>query len=272
MIPDAMDEVAALGRVTHLGIGAHQDDLEFMALPAILECFQREDRWFGGVTVTDGGGSARSGRYAAYSDDDMKTVRHREQETAAIVGQYAFIAQLDYASSAVKKTKTDALEEDIATLLKATRPTTVYTHNPADKHDTHVAVMAAVLRAIRRCSPVERPKHLLGFEAWRSLDWMLDCEKVVQDVSAHDNLSRALGGIFDSQIAGGKRYDEALDGRRRSNATMLESHATDAMEQACFAIDMTPLIENDSLDVETFIQAAIRRFAEDVSGRLRKFV
>jgi LmbE family N-acetylglucosaminyl deacetylase len=52
----------ALARITHLGIGAHQDDLEFMAFHGILACFRmRDDRWFGGVTCTNGAGSSRTG-------------------------------------------------------------------------------------------------------------------------------------------------------------------------------------------------------------------
>ena len=46
-VPDGLAPDAALARTTHLGIGAHQDDLEFMALHGILACFQRSDRWFG---------------------------------------------------------------------------------------------------------------------------------------------------------------------------------------------------------------------------------
>jgi len=39
-----------------------------------------------------------------------------------------------------------------------------------------------------------------------------------------ENLQFALLGVFESQIAGGKRYDLALMGRRRANATYFESH------------------------------------------------
>ncbi|MGK0456064.1 MAG: hypothetical protein ACJAUA_000354, partial [Zhongshania aliphaticivorans] len=35
-IPDSLPVDKALDRTTHLGIGAHQDDLEFMALHGIL--------------------------------------------------------------------------------------------------------------------------------------------------------------------------------------------------------------------------------------------
>jgi len=270
-IPDGEPLAAALSRTTHLGVGAHQDDLEFMALHGILAGFQRRDRWFGGVTVTDGGGSARDGDYAAYTDEQMKQVRRREQNTAAVIGQYSFMAQLDYPSAAVKTPPSAAVETDLRAILAATRPDVVYTHNPADKHDTHVAVMAALLRAIRSLPAAGRPARVLGCEVWRDLDWLPDTAKVVLDVSGHENLAFALNGVFDSQIAGGKRYDLAVTGRRRANAVFLESHATDTMDQACFALDLTPLVQDDAPPVEVFAEGLMEQFKADVLDRLNRF-
>ena len=73
-IPDGKPSAEALRRVTHLGIGAHQDDLEFMAFHGILNCFSREDRWFGGVTCTNGSGSSRTGPYADCTDAQLMTI------------------------------------------------------------------------------------------------------------------------------------------------------------------------------------------------------
>jgi len=270
-IPDGADQAVALSRTTHLGVGAHQDDLEFMALHGILAGFQRQDRWFGGVTVTDGGGSAREGAYESFTDEQMKQVRRQEQDTAAVIGQYSFMAQLDYASAAVKTPPAAAVEADLRAILAATRPAVVYTHNPADKHDTHVAVMAALLRAIRSLPVAERPARVLGCEVWRDLDWLPDAEKVVLDVGGHENLAFALNGVFDSQIAGGKRYDLAVMGRRRANAVFLESHATDTMEYAAFAFDLTPLVQEGAPSVEAGLKAVMERFQDDVINRLRRF-
>ena len=47
-VPDNLPVGEALERTTHLGIGAHQDDLEFFAIHGILKCFARDDRWFTG--------------------------------------------------------------------------------------------------------------------------------------------------------------------------------------------------------------------------------
>ena len=101
-LPDAIEPDSAIARTTHLGIGAHQDDLEFMALHGILECFQKEDKWFGGITCTDGAGSARTGPYADYNDEQLKAVRVEEQKVAAVIGQYCFVAQLGHTSSHAK--------------------------------------------------------------------------------------------------------------------------------------------------------------------------
>ena len=70
-VPDGMAVDPALRRITHLGIGAHQDDLEIMAFHGIQKCFNSEDLWFGAVVCTNGSGSPRAGEYAGYSDADM---------------------------------------------------------------------------------------------------------------------------------------------------------------------------------------------------------
>src|SRR3954470_19652229 len=62
-IPDGTALDTALARITHLGIGAHQDDLEFMAFHGIEACYHSDTDWFGGVTCTNGSGSARTGAY-----------------------------------------------------------------------------------------------------------------------------------------------------------------------------------------------------------------
>jgi hypothetical protein len=80
----------------------------------------------------------------------------------------------------------------------------------------------------------------------------------------------SLVGVFDSQIAGGKRYDLATMGRRRANATYFASHGVDESASLIFGLDLTPLIHDEQLDVTKFIRGFIDRFADEVSGRLRK--
>jgi LmbE family N-acetylglucosaminyl deacetylase len=269
-IPDSLPTEAALARTTHLCISAHQDDIEIMAAGPILECFQRQDKWFTGAVMTDGRGSPRNGLYEQYSDEEMRLVRFKEQRKAAVVGEYAAQILLDHPSRVVKNSGDTAPVEDIVSILKATRPQMVYTHNLADKHDTHVAVALRVIAAICNLPEDERPQKLYGCEVWRSLDWMLDSDKTAFDLSGQENLQAALLGVYDSQISGGKRYDLASLSRRRANATYFESHGVDLTTGLSFAMDMTPLIQDPDKSPSDFVQEFIARFAQDVSDRIAR--
>jgi LmbE family N-acetylglucosaminyl deacetylase len=264
-IPDGLPTEQALTRTTHMAISAHQDDIEIMAIEGILACFQRPGKWFTGVVVTDGAGSPRADLYQDYTDEQMRAIRVVEQKKAAMVGDYAAQALLDYPSAIIKNPAQKDPVEDLQALLRLARPQVVYTHNLADKHPTHVAVALRVVEAIRLLPAAERPGRLLGCEVWRDLGWMMDEEKVVFDTTAHESLQAALLGVFDSQIAGGKRYDLATMGRRKANATYFDSHAVDVMQGMATGMDLTPLIQDPSLDVQEYVQGFIRRFAEDVN-------
>jgi len=148
-IPDGAGEDEALQRTTHMAIGAHPDDLEIMAYHGILECFGNDQKWFSGVIVTNGAGSSREGPYADYSDEDMQKVRRLEQKKAAMVGEYSAVALLDYPSSAVKDPANKDVIRDIQQILDQARPETMYVHNLADKHDTHVATALRTIQAQR---------------------------------------------------------------------------------------------------------------------------
>ena len=198
-ISDDSEPSTALERTTHLGVGAHQDDLEVMALHGILACYKQPQKWFGGVTATNGAGSSRTNEYADYTDEQMQVVRAEEQCKAAVVGEYAFMAQLDYPSSAVKEAGNSDYAADLQTILAATRPQVVYTHNLADKHDTHVAVVVPLIRTLRELPADNRPAEVYGVEVWRDLNWLLDSEKVLLELNDRPNLVRALISIFDSQ-------------------------------------------------------------------------
>lgn len=267
-VPDGSALDAALARTTHLGIGAHQDDLEFMAVHGILACFGQPGKSFCGVTCTDGAGSSRSGVYAAYTDDQMKAVRRVEQRTAAMVGRYGAMLQLDFSSKQVKAQDNSAVANDLFEILTATRPQAVYTHAPSDKHDTHVGVVRAVIAAVRRMPPAERPEKIYGCEIWRDLDWLPDDRKVVLDVSDRANISAALSGVFDSQISGGKRYDEAVMGRRKAHATFFESHAVDAATLLTFAMDLSPLAKDDALSLAAYTASLVDALRADIVKRL----
>ncbi|HET9915167.1 MAG TPA: PIG-L family deacetylase [Anaerolineales bacterium] len=269
-VPDGQPVEQALARTTHLCFSAHQDDIEIMAANPILECFQRKDKWFTGVVVTDGRGSPRNGIYEHYSDDEMRLVRFKEQRKSAYVGEFSAQIMLDFPSKMIKDASCQQPLEDILAILRATRPKIVYTHNLADKHDTHVAVALRVIEALRKLDPAERPERCVGCEVWRALDWMVDSDKLTMNLSGHENLQFALLGVFDSQIVGGKRYDLASMGRRRANATYFESHGVDNTTGLSYGMDMTPLMNDASLEPAKFVEEFVQRFVNDINDRIRR--
>jgi len=275
-VPEAngpLAPAAALARTTHLCVLAHQDDIEINAYPAVAECFGRADRHLTGVIVSDGAGSARAGPYAHYTDEEMKAVRAEEQRAAARLGGYNLQIQLAHPSSAVKAASgpaADAVRGDLRAIFAQCRPEVVYLHQPLDKHDTHVASFLRALEALRSLPREVRPPRVLGVEAWRSLEWLLATDLVALDASAHESLKRPLIEVFASQVVGGKRYDDAALGRRRANATFLDSHSTDEFSELSWALDLTPLADDDTLRVEDFTLAKIDRLRAEVAQRLAR--
>jgi len=269
-VPDGRSPEEALARTTLMGISAHQDDIEILAYHGIIKAFTDRENAFTAVVMTNGSGSARAGFYAGYTDEQMREVRRREQKKAAVVGEYAAAVLLDYPSSAVKDPGNPGPVQDLKQLLLAAQPKIIYTHNPADKHDTHVAVCLRLIQALRELAPEWRPDTVWGCEVWRDLDWLPDDLKVALPVDSHENLAAALLGLYDSQIAGGKRYDLATLGRRRAHATYHESHATDVSQGLTFAVDLTPLINDASLDIADYIAGMIRKFSDDVCARIAR--
>jgi len=270
-VPDGAAEEVALARVNALGIAAHQDDIEIMAMEGILNGFGNPEKWFMAAIVTNGAGSPREGVYAHYTDGEMQTIRRLEQKKAAFVGEYSAVAFLDHTSAAVKNAAEAGPVSDLKALIAATRPGTIYTHNLADKHDTHVSVALRAIAAVRALPPEERPRRLYGCEVWRDLDWLADSDKVVFAVDEHENIQASLVGLFDSQIAGGKRYDLATMARRRAHATYHQSHAVDTAQLVNFGMNLTPLILDETLDPAEYVDGFIRRFAQDVGARIRRF-
>jgi LmbE family N-acetylglucosaminyl deacetylase len=268
-IPDGRPLATVLRRTTHLCLAAHQDDIEILAYHGISAGYAR--RTFTGVVITDGGGSPRSGKFARHTDEQMKAVRRQEQRRAARWGHYAAQLQLAHPSPVVKDARRKEVLAELTAILRATTPDVVYLHNPADKHDTHVACFLRCLAALRSLPARLRPKAVYGCEVWRNLDWLVDTDKIVLDDSARPKLAAKLIGAFSSQIAGGKRYDLAIAGRRLANATFFTSHATDRATALTWAMDLTPLVRDPKLSVEKYTLGYIERLRTDVAVRLRKF-
>jgi len=265
-VPDGSAPSFALARTTHLGVGAHADDLEIMAFHGISACYQHDERWFAGALVTDGVGGP--GRSAALDVAELRDVRRREQERAATLGRYGAQVFLDYASADVKDPLAESVVGDLVTLLRAARPEVVYTHALSDSHDTHVAVALRVIAACRALPVDERPPCVLGCEVWRDLDWLTGPDKVALFTDEHPELQLELLRAFESQLAA-KAYDRAVLGRRAANAVFSESHQRDRHSGAIWAMDLTPLVVGGA-DPAQYVQELLVRLEDDVGARIAR--
>lgn len=260
---------SGLDRTTDLCIAAHADDVEIMSYGAIAACYDNDERFFTGVTVTDGAGSPRVGEYAHFTDEEMKQVRAKEQQHAADIGQYAATALLAFPSAQVKSNADGRVSSEIAKLLLAARAKIVYTHNLFDKHDTHVATALRTIEALRSVQDTYRAEAVYMLEVWRALDWLCDCDKTLFDTTPHPALAQDILAVYKSQIAGGKRYDLAAIGRRLANATFFESHAADDCESLSYGLDATEFVYSDR-PAEEFVHYYIERFRSEVTDRIQR--
>jgi len=270
-VPDGLPPAIALAQVTHLCVAAHQDDIEIMAHAGIVDCLDTAGKWFGGVVVTDGAGSPRTGVYSKFTDEKMMVVRRDEQRTAARLGRYSIQIQLAHPSPVVKSAAAAGdVRRDLEAIFSACTPEVVYLHNLADKHDTHVGVALRCLEALRALPAEKRPRRVLGCEVWRDLDWLPEDDKVALDAGRRPELAAELLKAFDSQISGGKRYDLAALGRRLAHATFHTSHATDRLAGITWAMDLTPLVQDVKRSISDTTFAYIDRLRTDVAARLAR--
>jgi LmbE family N-acetylglucosaminyl deacetylase len=266
-VPDGAAVSEALSRTTHLGVGAHADDLEIMAIHGILACHLASERSFTGAVVTDGVGAPRPD--GAFDAAELRAVRRAEQQRAAELGRYGAVAFLDHPSTAVKDPADERVTNDLVALLRASRPEVVYTHALADSHDTHVAVALRLIDACQRLDPEERPARVLGCEVWRDLDWLDASDKVELPLDGNAELQAALIGVFTSQLRAGKRYDLAALGRRRAHAVFSDARGADRHEGVVWAMDLTPLAHGDAEPVQ-HMRALLQRFSSDVMARIER--
>ena len=250
--------------VKYLCICAHQDDCEIMAIDGILKGYYSKKYSFALVETTDGGGSARTGKFKDFTDEEMKAIRVKEQESASELGRYNSLYMLNYTSKEVKQAKNPQIVDEYVQIIKELRPEVIYTHSVLDKHPTHIGVVLKVIEAIRKLPKEMQPKLFYGCEVWRGLDWIKDERKIGFNVSRNKRLQKQLLAVFESQVVGGKDYVMSTLGRRYQNATFYQSHSVDEFRMISYAIDMKPLIKDPSLSIKEFALSFVDDLRQEI--------
>ncbi len=256
------------GKVKYLCICAHQDDCEIMAIDGILKGYYSKKYSFVLVETTDGGGSARTGEFKDYTDDEMKQVRIKEQEAASEIGRYNSLYMLNYSSKEVKDKNNQQIVDEYLKIIKELKPEVIYTHSILDKHPTHIGVVLKVIEALRKLPKEEQPKLFYGCEVWRGLDWIDDNRKIGFDVSRNEKLQKKILDVFKSQIAGGKAYTKASLGRRYQNATYFQSHSVDSYKMISYGIDLKPLLKDPKLSIKDYALSFVDDLRNEIENML----
>lgn len=267
--PGGADGLKALASTTHLGIGAHADDLEIMAYPGICACRGKTQLRFSGVIATDGAGAPRSGPFAGVPGPELVKIRREEQKAAADLGRYAAVVQLGHPSSEVRGTGRIPLVEDLVQILQMARPKVLYLHNPADRHETHLAVLQASLTAVRELAPADQPGEIYGCEVWGDLDWVPAGHVLRLPCPAPADFGPSLLRVFRSQTES-KRYDLAAAGRRRAQATFGDAYTPDMAEEVVLALDLKPFLKNPQLSLADFVSNLTGEFRKQTLERIRR--
>lgn len=255
--------------VKYLCVCAHQDDCEIMAIDGILKGYYSKKYSFALVETTDGGGSARTGKFKDYTDEEMKAVRIKEQQAASELGRYNSLYMLNYSSKEVKDENNTEIIEEYLRIIKELKPEVIYTHSVLDKHPTHIGVVLKLIKALRQLPKEEQPKLFFGCEVWRGLDWIKDERKIGFNVSRNKRLQKKLLEVFESQVVGGKDYVMSTLGRRYQNATFYQSHSVDQFKMISFAIDMKPLLKNVNLPVKEYALSFVNDLKDEVDKMIK---
>ncbi len=256
----------ALASATHLGIAAHPDDLEIMAIDGILKGFSGGGNVFAGVVLTDGSGAPRAGKFSSVSDAELAALRKKEQKEAARIGRYSALVFMNFSSQEIRSRC--GVVETLARVLQAAHPRVVYTHSLLDAHPTHAAAAWRVIQALRSLPEEFLPEQVFGCEVWRGLEWLPARWRVTFDCSEHLALQRQLLDAFKTQVESGKRYDFAIPGRRAANATMNDPNAVDNAQAVAYAMDLTPLTRDKTLSPRAYLQEILRGFEQEALSTL----
>ena len=257
-VPDGSSTETALSRVTHLWIGAHQDDAEVADYYGIRKCYESKDEHFCAITLANGRGSPLVGEFANMDAEEMVEVRRHEQIEAAIIGKYSAVIQTMFPSRIICDKEETAVTSDLVALIRQMpNLKVIHTHNPADKHDTHVAVACRVKEALQQLPERLSQLSVNGIEVWRKLDWMVDHitdnngskisnpGKVMLDVSANPasapNLDIDVLLPFRSQNTT-RDYAIGSQASRESNGVFGIPHDTCQATRVTIAMDLMPAI------------------------------
>ena len=269
----------ALTHATDIAVGAHPDDVEIMAGGILLndQKIGAPTKWLS-VIVTNGAASnsVLVGDTSTKTPQERTAMRQHEQREAARltntpVIQYKYHSAVTngFMGAAKKEEATAALETLFAATPNVAR---IYGHNPLDKHDTHLGVLACMVGALRRTAK-DNPHltNVYGMEVWGGLSGVepeLTLFPITDEVSkaGEETVLEKLGrviGVYVSQIEGQARdYAKTTIARLIGHGGYVTNpFLSQPPEGMMLGLDMTELVQNQDLTLGQYAKVVLEKAA-----------
>lgn len=255
---------SALAKANSIAVVAHADDALIM-LPDQATAVGGTSGLIE-ILVTDGAGSVLPP--GCRTQSELVALREHEEIRVAQRAGFGGVIFLRASSATVRDTGERRVTQSIAAILACTHPEILVTHNPFDRHPTHLAVLARVLDAICRVPRRAWPLRLLGGEVWGGLDFLPAEIVQAHDISAQIETIGELMRLYETQNIN-QHYDLGAVGRYLSHATFHSSHARNEAVAMALTIDMTALLGRPASSLPDFVVRWFDRARNDQLTRLQ---
>jgi len=235
-----------------LVIAPHPDD-DVLGAGGTMVAAADQGKGVFSVYLTDGRGSPRQDQ--SISDEAMAARREKEALSAlqAVGAEGGFFLKRrseELAGEMGRKT-----QEELTGILQFIQPEEVFLPAPYERHRTHQRCTRLSLDALRRVGDLRAT--LLGYSLWGSF-WG-EKKRVVRDIGPFIKKKVEAVIAHASQIDS-RSYQQGILGKNNYEAIFWESHE---IQEAAFVeifLDMTELLVNKDLTLETFMRQDLEAF------------
>jgi len=208
------------------------------------------------VYITDGRGSPRKDKSVA--DDEMAVLRQKEALAALRAVGAAGGFFLSRRSEELEGEERGKITRELADILSWFHPDEFFIPAPYERHLTHQRCTRLSIDALRMAAG-QKPT-VLGYSLWGSF-WG-GKKRVARDISPFIKKKVEAVIAHDSQISY-KSYHQGILGKNNYEAVFWETHEIQKSSFTEIFLDMTELLENPELTLETFIRQDFEGFIKD---------
>jgi len=238
-----------------LVIAPHPDDDVLGAGGVMAACAERGGGAFA-VYITDGRGSPRKDKSIA--DDEMAALRQKEALAALRAVGAAGCFFLSRRSEELEGEEGGKVTRELADILSWFHPDEFFIPGPYERHLTHQRCTRLSIDALRMAAG-QKPT-VLGYSLWGSF-WG-GKKRVTRDISPFIKKKVEAVIAHDSQMSY-KSYHQGILGKNNYEAVFWETHEIQKSSFTEIFLDMTELLENPELTLETFIRQDFEGFIKD---------